>query len=188
MAKDINLLPDITLQEEKQEKIRKLLTLISMSILVIGMVATVIVFAIQITMDKQLTTINNTNTDLVTDILSFSALELDQRDLVSKLEAIKFIRDASKNYKIVLQTLEDNSPPGVSPTNITITQDDIMTFTGTVNSTTTLHEFIERLLTVQKSEKPFFNDIAISSLTRSETGEYQFAISCRVITKNRSKE
>lgn len=187
MAKDINLLPDITLQEEKQERTRRLLTLISMSVLVLGMVGVVVVFAIQITMDRQYQAIIKTNKELENDIKNYVEVELNQRDLKSKLTAIDTIRKESKDFEFLLKKLQDVTPEGVSFTDISITKENIMSITGTVNTTSNLNVFVGKLLEVQLETKSVFQDISITSLARNETENYQFTITSTVTPKQEVK-
>jgi Tfp pilus assembly protein PilN len=183
MAKDINLLPDITLQEEKQERTRKLLTLISMSILVLGMVGVVVVFAIQITMQRQYNTLVETNNQLIKDIELYATLENSQRDLVSRISAIDLIRKNAKNFEYVLTKIIELSPSEISYTTLSITNDNVLTMTGSTNSAENLNLYVGKLIEEQDKEGAFLEDISITSLSKTEANNYQFTITTLVTPK-----
>lgn len=187
MAKDINLLPDITLQEEKQERTRKLLTLISMSILVVGMVGVVIVFAVHMQLTRQYNNIVDANKELESEITSEAKVETLYRDVISRLSAIQTIRNNSKDFEFVLKKLQDLTPEGVSFTDISIAKDNQIAITGTVNSSTNFDTFVQRLIEAQKEDNSVFQDIALASFARNQTENYQFTINMTVKPKQEGK-
>jgi Tfp pilus assembly protein PilN len=180
MSKDINLLPDITLQEEKQDRLKKLLTLTTMSILVVGMVGVIIVFAVEITLRNQFNSLIEANEQLTSDILRYKELELDQRDLKSKLGAALKIREDSNNYEFILRSLEELTPNGTTYNNLNITNDNLLSVTGLVDSSTNFNQFVTNMLANQDKPEGVFSDITLSSLSRTQDGAYQFTLTAMI--------
>jgi Tfp pilus assembly protein PilN len=180
MSKDINLLPDISLQEEKQERLKKLLTLITISILVIGMIGVIIVFAVEITLRNQFNNLINANEQLTNDILRYKELELDQRDLKSKLGAALKIREDSKNYEFILRNIEELTPNGTAYNSLSIASDNLLSVTGLIDNSTNFNQFVTNMLANQDKPEGIFTDITLSSLSRSQDGEYQFTLNAMI--------
>lgn len=180
MSKDINLLPDITLQEEKQDHLKKLLTLTTMSILVVGMIGVIIVFAVEITLRNQFNSLIEANEQLTSDILRYKELELDQRDLKSKLGAALKIRKDSNNYEFILRKLEELTPNGTTYNNLNITNDNLLSITGLVDSSTNFNQFVTNMLANQDNPAGVFSDITLSSLSRTQDGAYQFTLTAMI--------
>ncbi len=176
MAKGINLLPEIALAEEKELRVKKLLTLVSISVLLIGAIAVIVTFSIYIFLQKQLDNLVLVNNNLREDITGFVPLELKQRAVKSKIVAIKNIRSGSNNFDQYLSSLISMAGDGISLTSISIVESLSIQLAGTASSSDTVKTFLSNLLADQANKDGLFKDVTLGSISQSQNGDFQFTI------------
>ena len=180
MPKDINLLPDITLEEEKQEKRRKLFTMISIGIILIGVVIILAVYTIDITLsqtEKKLITENEEREKIT---LSFAEIEFQQRVISAKLKAAEKIINSAKNFKQIFEQLESVRPQnGIAYQSIAIDAKNKMNLSIKATNSEFFREYINNLLNQEKGGK-YFEQIDLSGVTSNKDGTLQFTITMSI--------
>lgn len=177
MAKDINLLPDITLAEEKELRLKKLLTLISVSAMLISIVGVIVVFATQIFLQRQLDTNTDKNNSLREELQQFVQLELDYRAYKSKLTAIGTIRTDAVNQEAYLTKLTELLPSGIGITSVQMTEQMLVAVNGISDSSDGLNNFIKNLVAESAKPDAYFTNVGMDSLSLDQEGNFQFRIS-----------
>lgn len=176
MAKDINLLPDITLNEEKDAKKQKLLTYVSMAILIAGVVALLLAFTFDITLGTIQKGVEEENAKRIEAMSSYAEVEIMQRTVKSKLTTSATILKASKDYKTHLENLQSILPEnGISIQSILIDKTDKITLAGKANDSVSFNLYINNLLSADKGVK-FFDDVNLTTVSSAKDGTIQFGL------------
>lgn len=176
MAKDINLLHDVTLSEEKSFKTQKLLTISSMAILSIGIVALVAVITMSLVLSNNITSIKDTNASLKNDVTRYADTELLQRNIKAKLTSVKTILSNSHNYSEILGQVQELVPGGVTIGNITLGDKGAVTLAGKANDSTAFDTFVNNIIKKSDGANPTFNSVNLGSLSTDKEGNIQFNI------------
>lgn len=177
MAKDINLLPDITLNEEKESKRQKLLTVSSLAILVVGVFALLASIAIDITLGEIHKKLVAENTQLIETISTYADVEIMQKTLKAKLNTSGSILKASKDYKLDLENLQSMLPDsGISIQSVGIDKTDKISIAGKATNSSSFNAYVSNLLDREKGSK-FFDDITLGSVSTAQDGTLQFSLS-----------
>jgi hypothetical protein len=175
MAKEINLLPDVTLKEERESKLQKLLTIISMAIFVVGIIAVIAVFTIQITLNEGYKKVVQENETKKGQVLGYVDTELAQRAIKSKLDTSATVIAAAKDYKTTLENILSILPDGIIISDVAIDKTDKITLNGKANNSESFYNYIKNLLDPEKGGK-FFTDINLGSVSTTKDGDLQFNI------------
>ncbi len=180
MAKDINLLPDVTLKEEKEGKQQKLLTIISMAILVIGIFLLIGIFTYEYTVTETYNKLIKDNNERKNIVLSFADAELYQRNIKSKLATSTNILSAAKDFKTVVQNVEDLKPQGgITITDITIDKTNKVGINMASDNSDNFKLYIQNVLDKDKGQK-YFTDIALGGVSSTREGGLQYNMSMTV--------
>jgi Tfp pilus assembly protein PilN len=176
MAKDINLLPDITLNEERESKRQKLLTVVSMAILVIGTFGLLAAIAIDITLGEVHKRVVAENTKLIETISTYADVEIMQKTLKAKLTTSGTILNAAKDYKTDLENLQSVLPEsGIAIQSIGIDKTNKVSISGKASDSSSFNAYVSNLLDREKGSK-FFDDITLGSVSTAQDGTLQFSL------------
>lgn len=180
MAKDINLLPDITLNEEKEAKQQKLLTIISMAILIVGAVGLLGAITVDLTMGEVLQRAQNENNELKNTVRNYADVELTQRAIKAKLTTSGNILQNAKDFKTDLQNLESLLPEsGITIQTISIDKTNKVSLTGKASTSESFNEYINNVLSIDKGGK-FFTDINLGTVSTIKDGSLQFNLTMQL--------
>jgi hypothetical protein len=186
MSKDINLLPDVALKEEKQGKIQKLLTITSMAILIVGGLAVVAVYTIFLTTKSEVDRVLKLNDSLRTNILNFAETEIIQRGIVAKISAASTVLKGAKDYKTVVEDIQTLVPDGIVISDIQIDKSDKIALNAKANTSTSFNEYVRNLLDPEKGGKRFAN-VTIGSVSGAKDGSLQFNLVMNLIKAEGAK-
>ncbi len=180
MAKDINLLPDITLNEEKESKRQKLLTITSLAILIVGAIALLGAFTIDITLGQVLKGLQTENDKLRETVRTYADVELMQRSIKAKLTASGNIIAEAKDYKADFENLQSVLPDsGISIQSIAIDKTRKVAVSGKANDSASFNNYIGNILNQEKGAR-FFDDINLGSVATAKDGTLQFTLSMNI--------
>lgn len=177
MAKDINLLPDVTLAEEKELRLKKLLTLISVSAMLLSIVGLIVVFATQIFFQRELNTVTEKNNRIREELQEYTQLELDYRAYKSKLTAIGTIRKEAINQERYVSKITELLPSGIEITTLQITDQLITSVNGKADSSESIHNFVKNLIAEGAKADGYFTNVGMDNLSLDQEGNFQFRIS-----------
>ncbi len=180
MAKEINLLPDITLKEERESKLQKLLTIVSMAIFVIGIIAVIAVFTIQITLNESYKKVVQENDSKKTQVLGFADTELSQRAIKAKITTSMNTLSAAKDYKTVIENIQSIVPDGITISDVAIDKTDKIVLNGKANNSESFYNYVKNVLDKEKGAK-YFTDINLGSVSTTKDGDLQFNISMTLV-------
>ncbi|MDQ3098438.1 MAG: hypothetical protein M3Q44_01710 [bacterium] len=186
MAKEINLLPDVTLKEERESKLQKLLTIISMAIFVVGIIAVIAVFTIQITLNEGYKKVVQENEIKKEQVLGYVETELAQRAIKSKLLTSASVITASKDYKTTIENIQSIVPDGITISDVGIDKTDKIVLNGKANNSESFYNYVKNLLDPEKGGK-FFADINLGSVSTTKDGDLQFNITMSTIKAGGAK-
>jgi archaellum component FlaF (FlaF/FlaG flagellin family) len=186
MAKDINLLPDVALKEEKQSKVQKLLTISSMAILIVGGVVVLGVYTIFLTTKADYDKVQRENETLKHNILTYAETEIIQRGISSKVTASSTIIKTAKDYKTVVENIQNLVPDGIVISDIQIDKTDKIALNAKANTSVSFNEYVVNLLDPLKGGKKFAN-ITIGSVSGSKDGALQFNIVMNLLKSEEEK-
>jgi len=187
MAKDINLLPDITLNEEKDAKQQKLLTIVSMAILIIGAVGLLGTVTVDLTLGDVLQGAQKETTELKTTVQNYNDVEITQRAIKSKLTTSGNIIKSAKDFKTDLQNLELLLPEsGVTIQTVTIDKTNRASLTGKAGTSESFKQYINNILSSDKGGK-FFSDINLGTVSTIKDGSLQFNLTMQLTKDGASK-
>ena len=180
MAKDINLLPDITLNEEKEAKQQKLLTIISMAILIVGAVGLLGAITVDLTMGEILQRTQNENNELKKTVQNYADVELTQRAIKAKLSTSSNILNTAKDFKTDLQNLEALLPEnGITIQTIAIDKTNKVSLSGKASTSESFNQYINNILNNEKGGK-FFTDINLGTVSTIRDGSLQFNLTMQL--------
>lgn len=176
MAKDINLLPDITLNEEKSAKQQKLLTVISMAILIVGLVGVLGAITVDLTMGSILEKAQADNDKLKETVRQFADVEIMQRTIKAKLTTTGIILTNAKDIKTHLQNIQALLPEnGISIQSVALDKANRITISGKAADSQSFKLYIANILSSDKGTK-FFDDISLGSVSTTKDGSLQFSL------------
>ncbi|MDQ3239149.1 MAG: hypothetical protein M3P33_01360, partial [bacterium] len=164
MAKDINLLPDVALKEEKQAKLQKLLTISSMAILLVGLLAVLAIYTIYFTTKKDVDKIKASNTTLEENLNTYATTEILYRGITVKQTAAIGILKLAKDYKTIVEEIQNLIPDGIVVSDIQIDKSDKITLNAKANTSSSFDQYISNLLSSDKGGKNFSN-VSIGSIS-----------------------
>lgn len=176
MAKDINLLPDVTLAEEKELRLKKLLTLISVSAMLLSIVGVIVVFATQIFFQRELNAVTEKNNQLREELREHTQLELDYRAYKSKLTAIGNIRKEANNQEVYVSKITELLPSGIEITSLQITEQLITSVNGRADSSDSINNFVKSLIAESVKTDGYFSNVGMDNLSLDQEGNFQFRI------------
>lgn len=180
MKKDINLLPQIKQESEKEKKIKKLLTVGSPIILVVYLVLLVIVFIYWNIQVGAANDISNKINSTQQAISGQSETESLYRGIKTKANGVSQILGKHLNYAQIIAHIEQVSPPDISLTNMSIRDDGAIEISLQAPNSTVLASFINTLLDNNSGGK-YFNHVKLTSLVFSHDGTYLFTLSFKLI-------
>lgn len=180
MSKEINLLPDITLKEERENKLQKLLTIISMAIFIIGIIAAIVVFTIQLTLNTSYNKLVQDNEEKKTEVLNFAQTELTQRAIKSKLVTATNVITEAKDYKTTVENIQSVVPDGITISDVSIDKTDKIILNGKANSADSFYNYVKNILDEKQGSK-YFTDVNLGSVSTTKDGDLQFNISMSLV-------
>lgn len=87
----------------------------------------------------------------------------------------KIVFEKKSNYSEILLYFEENSSEGLVLDNFKLTDKGGVDISGAASNAVVLSDFLKNLINEQ-SEEVYFSEITLSSLSRSEGGDYKFSL------------
>lgn len=179
---EINLLPEEEIKEATAKATRNKVTVYSMLTLAVAVAVSAVVFGYWLVLVRTDSQLTSQIGKLSSQIQSLGNVETLARVLKSKLSAIVTIRARSENYEGFLADVASLTPPGVTLSDLTVSDEKLVTITGTAATATDFSNLVTTLL-AHETAKIRFSGVTVESLARDDKGEYQFTFSAKLKTK-----
>lgn len=176
---EINLLPEEERKQVETKKVKQKVRKYSSLALIATIIVSVFVFAFWVVLvqqDRQLTTKID---DLSSQIKNLSNVESLARVLKNKLSSIVSISAKSQNFEDLLNNVSQIIPAGVTLSDLTVSDQGLITLTGTAVSASEFSSLVTTL-SHQDASRANFTTVTVESLTRDDKGIYKFAISAKL--------
>lgn len=183
MKKDINLLPQIKQESEREKKVKKLLTVGFPIILVVYLLLLIIVFVywnIQVSTSNDTSSRINSTEKAISDQRETESL---YRGIKTKVSGVSQVLGKHLNYAQIISHIEQIAPADISLTNMAIKDDGTIEISLQAPNSTVLTAFINTLLDNNTGGK-YFNHVKLTSLVFSHDGTYLFSLSFKLIPES----
>lgn len=175
MKKEINLLPQLVEESEREKKLKKILSIGSPIALVLYGILLVIIYIywnIQVTGATEIKDkISNTQNTITTQ----KETESMYRGVKAKLGGVSIILNGHLNYATVLSHIEQIIPGEISLTSLNIKEDGTIEISLQSPNSALLTTFINSLLDQNVGGK-YFSHASLTSLVLSKDGSYLFSL------------
>lgn len=176
---EINLLPEEERKEVAQAKLKRKIAIYSFAALVITIVISFMIFGYWLTLKRTDDRLSLQISNLTSQIQQLSNVENLARTLKTKLAAISGISQKSQNFENLLSDVAQITPPGVTLSDLTVSDQNLITLAGTANSAPEFSGFVTTILKPGVTAADFSN-VTVESLTRDDAGIYKFTISAKL--------
>lgn len=179
MAVDINLLPEEEREKASQEALRKRLSIFSVVILIITVIALVSTFSFWGVQKRNEQSLKDKIKDKERQVTEYNQVESLHRVLKDKSQGLISIFSKQKDFGQLLDQFSQLIPSGVSLSDFSANETGKLTAAGKAASSS---EFSNFLLTLTDKEKGgnLFSSVSIDSLSRNDKGQYQFSMSANL--------
>lgn len=183
MKTGINLLPYFKQESEKEQQIKKWLTIFSTVLLVIVSISIIILLISQIRFKKEIADVMGPTKNLESTIT-------DQRDIEAAIRIIKIktslaskISSEPSPFLGIFQFLIDNKPDGIIFNEISLQNTKKVTFSGISANALSFGELLKNILDKEKGRQKF-TSLQLESFSGSVIGNYSFSFSATLpVTK-----
>lgn len=176
MKKDINLLPQLKEESDKEKKIKKYLTVGSPIILVLYGLLLVVVYIYWNIQISAANDINNKINGAEKSISEQKEVESLYRGTKTKISGVSQLLGQHLNYAQIITYIEQIAPADISLTNLTIKDDGTIEISLQTPNSSVLSSFINALLDVNSGGR-YFSHAKLTSLVFSADGTYLFSLS-----------
>ncbi len=172
MAQDINLLPSQTAEVTPKVRQQKMLTTVSVVVLIITIVAVGGLFAGKLALQASLTSIDNSINTETQKVQTYKEAEGVYRALDTKLTSLSNFFATQKHYSTFLTQFSQTVPASMQLTDMSVDASDIATISGTVTTYADLAGFYDKLrtqgATSDNEESPYFTKPALVMIGRDD--------------------
>lgn len=184
---DINLLPVEEVREVEAKRLQKKVRTYSIIAIVLTILVTVGVFGYWLYLVRQDEQLGKKINNLTSQIENLKEVESLFRVVKNKLSAIVGISAKTQNFEVILDEVAKITPQGVSLTDLTVKETNSITLKGSAVSASEFSSLVSNLL-ARDNPASKFSAVTVESLTRDDSGVYQFAISAKIaISPNKGK-
>lgn len=176
---EINLLPEVERREISTKRLKTRVTVLSVTALVFTILVSIVVFgfwAILVRQEKQLGVKIGS---LEQQIQSLANVETLARVLKNKLSQVLIITGKLTNFEKVLTDVSQVTPAGVTLSDLTVSDQNLITLTGSAISASEFSTLVSTLLRQDVGGVNFAN-VAVESISRDDKGIYKFTISAKL--------
>lgn len=176
---EINLLPEEERKQVAAKKLRRRLTIYSVAAIVICAVIAVVVFSFWTMLTREEKQLTESITGFEKQIENLQNVETLARVLKSKLLAIITTSKQATDFDKILTNITQTIPSGVTLSDLTISEQNQIKFSGSAISSS---EFSNLVLALLRSNvgKANFSSVSVESVTRDDKGLYKFAIAVKL--------
>lgn len=167
---NINLLPDQTVEPTPAAKQNKMLTQLSVIVLVVTIVVTAAILAVKfLYINTQLSSLETQTTEQRQQIASRQAVEGVYRSLANQLSAAESFIGSQKHYSRFLTEFGKTVPSGVILTQMSVDASQQVTIMGTSTGYADLSGLQAKLAAVGgQNIKFYFTNPAVTSISRTD--------------------
>ena len=176
MKKDINLLPQLKEESDKEKKIKKYLTVGSPIILVLYGLLLVVVYIYWNIQISAANDINNKISGAEKSISEQKEVESLYRGTKTKISGVSQLLGQHLNYAQIIAHIEQIAPADISLTSLVIKDDGTIEISLQASNSVILAAFINALLDNNSGGK-YFSHAKLTSLVFSADGTYLFSLS-----------
>lgn len=179
---DINLIPETEAAGKAVKTRTKVIVSVTAAVLVIYVLAVGFIFLRVVQAGSNLSTIRRQKEPIQKDIDGQVTTEKALRALVFKLDAIDVVYKNEPPFEKMVSRLIELAGTTVSFTEVSLNAPDKVLISGTVANLDGLDGFLGTL-TAKEFGRTSFSDIVLQSLSRTETGGYDFSLRFSYIGK-----
>lgn len=174
MTKQINLIPRITEEEQREEELNKTISLISVLTLLVTLMLIVGSFAYHFYLKSDYELIARQSRDFESELNKERVKESLLKGIESKLNRLQELYQSFPQLSRIFQDLQSLSKDNLTFTTSRIEKDGSVEFSVATTSLNTLHSFIKELKVQAETLK--LSDIQITDLSSSTNSGYKTSI------------
>lgn len=183
MPEDISLLPKEVERKKEQEARDRLLRRGGLVFLAVSLLLAAGVFVYSLTLDSQLSNLEQDIAGERSKIASLSEIELDATDLERRVEALAKILDEKIYFSDLLDTLAKAVPADVAIAEVTVPSEEAVSVSGTSRSYVSLAKFLLNL-----KDAGLFETVELRSVSLDQqTGEANFDLNLGTVKEGLRK-
>jgi len=177
MPEDISLLPKEIEKKKEQEVRDRLLRRGGLVFLAVSLLLAVGAFVYSLTLNSQLSNLEQNITSEISKISSLSEIELNAKDLELRVGVLTKIIDQKIYFSRLLSTLTKAVPADVTIVELTVPSEEAIAVSGTSRSYVSLARFLLNL-----KEAGLFKMVELRSVSLdAQTGEAHFDLNLSVV-------
>lgn len=177
---EINLLPQITAEEQKRKRELKKINFFSTLGLGIFLVVTIGAFGYWALLVNEITTLNQTFADREKQLGQQVEIEGLFKAVGLKVKEIRLLKPKIRTPSVFLENAINLAPDGIRIGGITIESDQVIKFSGSASSQEQLTDFLGKIEKMRTLAESPVKSVKIDSVSLASSGSFNFAITIEI--------